>query len=76
MGLGGIGATSEAVDEEELDEEMTLVFLEREASEGAGCSGWLTAPELVSTYTVGTWIFGELQDSLCAIQTSSVSGIA
>lgn len=53
MGLGGIGATSEEVDEEELDEEMTLVFLEREASEGAGCSGWLTAPELV-----GTWIFG------------------
>lgn len=48
-GLGGIGATREEVDEDELDEEMTLVFLEREASEGVGWSGWLTAPELVST---------------------------
>lgn len=38
-GLGGMGATSEEVDEEELDEEMTLVFLEREASEGPGWSG-------------------------------------
>ena len=34
-----MGATSEEVDEEELDEEMTLVFLEREASEGPGWSG-------------------------------------